>query len=246
MKIAICDDLRFDRTLLCEYIMQYAKNTFINIEVVEFDSGEQMLSSFSEEKYKIVFLDIYMKGIDGVEVAERIRETDEDCKIIFTTSSIDHKGEGFEVAATHYLIKPITYKRVEQALNRCKKVLAFDAQYVELPFGKESVKINLKDILYVEAIRNGVIIITEQEKYKIHMPIAKICDAIRDKRFLRSHRGFIVNMQHIIATKDNEFVLKNGITVPIRQSGRKEIKSAYAHYVIEIHKEIQAFNAIPN
>lgn len=174
MKIAICDDLRFDRTLLCEYILQYAKNNFINIEVVEFDSGEEMLSSFLEEKYKIVFLDIYMKGIDGVEVAEKIRETDEDCKIIFTTSSVDHKGEGFEVAATHYLIKPITYKRVEQALNRCKKVLAFDAQYVELPLGKETVKINLRDILYVEAVRNGVVINTEYEEYKIHMPMVYI------------------------------------------------------------------------
>ncbi len=244
MKIAVCDDLRFDRTLLCEYILQYAKNNFINIEVVEFDSGEEVLSSFSQEKYKIVFLDIYMKGIDGVEVAERIRETDEECKIIFTTSSVDHKGEGFEVAATHYLIKPITYNRVEQALNRCKKVLAFDAQYVELPCGKETVKIILRDILYVEAVRNGVIITTELEEYKIHMPMAKIFDFIRDKRFLRSHRGFIVNMQHIISTKDSEFVLKNGSTVPIRQSGRKEIKSAYMHYVIESHKEVQCSNSI--
>lgn len=238
MRIAICDDLRFDRTLLCEYILQYAKNTLTNIEVVEFDSGEGLLSSFSEEKYKIVFLDIYMKGINGVTVAEKIRETDEDCKIIFTTSSVDHKGDGFEVAATHYLIKPITYERVEQALNRCKQVLAFDAQYIELPFGKDFIKINLRDILYVEAVRNGVIITTELEEFKIHMPIAKICDIITDKRFLRSHRGFIVNMQQIIATKDSEFLLKNGCAVPIRQSGRKEIKSAYMHFVIETHKDI--------
>ncbi|ACL75524.1 LytR/AlgR family response regulator transcription factor [Ruminiclostridium cellulolyticum] len=244
MKIAICDDLRFDRTLLCEYILQYAKNSLINIEVVEFDSGEEMLSSFSEEKYKIVFLDIYMKGIDGVEVAEKIRETDEDCKIIFTTSSEDHKGEGFEVAATHYLIKPITYERVEQALNRCKQILAFDAQYIELPFGKEFVKINLRDILYVEAVRNGVVITTELKEFKIHMSMAKICNIITDKRFLRSHRGFIVNMQHIISTKDNEFVLKNGSIVPIRQSGRKEIKIAYMHYVIENHKKIQSSDVI--
>ncbi|EGD49498.1 two component transcriptional regulator, LytTR family [Ruminiclostridium papyrosolvens DSM 2782] len=237
MKIAICDDLRFDRTLLCEYILQYAKNNFVNIEVVEFDSGEEMLTSFLEEKYKIVFLDIYMKGIDGVEVAEKIRETDEDCKIIFTTSSLDHKGEGFEVAATHYLIKPITYKRVEQALNRCKKILAFDAKYIELPLGKETVKIRLRDIMYIEAVRNGIVITTEIEEYKIHMPMAKICDIIKDKRFLRSHRGFIVNMQHIIATKENEFVLKNSFTIPIRQSGRKEIKCAYMHYVIESQKD---------
>jgi two-component system response regulator LytT len=238
MKIAICDDLRLDRALLCQYIMQYAKNTLVNVEVVEFDSGEELLSSFSEEKYKIVFLDIYMKGINGVTVAERIRETDEYCKIIFTTSSVDHKGDGFEVAATHYLIKPITYERVEQALNRCKQVLASDAQYIELPFGKDNIRINLRDILYIEAIRNGVIINTGIEKYKIHTSMAKICNIVTDKRFLRSHRGFIVNMQHIVATRDSGFQLKNGNTVPIRQSGRKEIKNAYMHYFIETHKDI--------
>lgn len=238
MKIAICDDLRLDRALLSQYIMQYAKNSLINIEVIEFDSGEELLSAFLIEKFKILFLDIYMKGINGVTVAERIRETDEYCKIIFTTSSVDHKGDGFEVAATHYLIKPITYDRVEQALNRCKQVLASDAQYIELPFGKDNIRVNLRDILYIEAIRNGVIVNTGIEEYKIHTSMAKICNILTDKRFLRSHRGFMVNMQHIIAAQDNEFRLKNGRTVPIRQSGRKEIKSSYMHYFIETHKDI--------
>ncbi len=230
MRIAICDDCKFDRTLLCEYIHQYAENTLTNIETVQFDCGEELLRSFPGERYKILFLDIYMKGINGVTVAEKIRETDEECKIIFTTSSIEHKTEGFEVAATHYLVKPINYDRVKQALNRCKQVLAADARYIELTVNKVPLKIILKDIHYIEAIRNGIVVTTGSEKLKVLYSMSSIEGLLNDKRFIRCHRGFIINMEQVTLMGEDKFIMKNGSEIPIRQCGRKTIRLSYTEY----------------
>lgn len=233
MKIAICDDNKFDRALLSEYILQYAENTLSIVEIVQFDCGEELLRAFKREKYKILFLDIYMKGINGVVVAEKIRETDEECKIIFTTSSLEHKSDGFEVAATHYLVKPITYERVEKALNRCKKIFDLNARYIQLTVNKEIVKIKLKEMYFVEAIRNGAVITTRLETLRVHYPMSSMEELLTDSRFLRCHRGFIINMDHVSLMKDDEFVMKNGITIPIRQSGRKSVRQTFIDYQVQ-------------
>lgn len=230
MKIAICDDNKFDRALLSEYILQYAGNTMSIVEIVQFDCGEELLCAFKKEQFKILFLDIYMKGINGVAVAEKIRETDEECKIIFTTSSLEHKSDGFEVAATHYLVKPITYERVEIALNRCKKVLNSNARYIELTVNKEIIKIRLKDIYCIEAIRNGAVITTRLETLRFHYSMTSMEELLTDSRFLRCHRGFIINMDQVSLMKDDVFIMKNGFTIPIRQSGRKSIRQTFMDY----------------
>ena len=230
MKIAICDDNKFDRALLSEYILQYAENTMSIVELVEFGCGEELLSAFTKEQFKILFLDIYMTGINGVAVAEKIRETDEECKIIFTTSSLEHKSDGFEVAATHYLVKPITYEQVGKALNRCKKVLNSNARCIELTVNKEIIKIRLKDIYCIEAMRNGAVITTRLETLRVHYSMTSMEELLTDNRFLRCHRGFIINMDHISLMKDDVFIMKNGFTIPIRQSGRKAIRQAFMDY----------------
>ena len=95
LNIAICDDLSADRQKIKEYLLRYSRENLLDIQIFEFDGGEELLSGFLFSSFKIVFIDIYLNGISGVETAYKIREADKDCSIIFTTSSVDYRADGF-------------------------------------------------------------------------------------------------------------------------------------------------------
>ncbi len=232
LKIVICDDSREDMDLLSTYLLQYSEEFNYNFEITEFGSGEALLEILEREQYPIYFLDIYMTGITGVEVAEKIRSFDEDCKIIFTTYSQDHKGDGFDVHATHYLVKPVNYKGVCECMKRCKGMLNKDLRHLEVTVQRQALKIPIKDIYYIEAIRNGILISHKAGKVKCYETLANVSKKLNDSNFLTCHRGFIVNMSLVKTLDEDSFIMNNGDFVPIRQKGRTEIKAVFNNYIL--------------
>ena len=107
LRLAICDDRTEDRERLCRLLKEYGQYNNLELTVDQWSTGEDFLLSFAPGRYQLVFLDIYMKQINGVETARTIREQDEDCAIVFVTTSPEHAVEGFSVNALHYLLKPL-------------------------------------------------------------------------------------------------------------------------------------------
>lgn len=108
MNIAIVDDLKTDSDRLVGFIDTYMKQHNLQYGTLDrFSSGEDFLGAFTPGKYDLIFLDIYMDGITGMETAKRIRQTDHDCRIIFITTSPEFAVESYNVNASFYLLKPI-------------------------------------------------------------------------------------------------------------------------------------------
>ena len=108
MNIAIVDDLKTDSDRLVGFIDTYMKQHNLQYGTLDrFSSGEDFLGAFTPGKYDLIFLDIYMDGITGMETAKRIRQTDHDCRIIFITISPEFAVESYNVNASFYLLKPI-------------------------------------------------------------------------------------------------------------------------------------------
>lgn len=231
LKIAVCDDMRRDQKKVSEYIMQYADKMMLDIQIETFNDGEALLSAFQECVFKIIFLDIYMDGISGVETALKIRETDKDCMIIFTTSSPDFRAEGFEIGAIHYLLKPLAYNRVEEALKRCNRMLAESEKYLNITVDRHIIQVRMKDVLYTEVYDKMVLIHTVRETMKTYMPLAKL-SALLDGPFVKCNRSYIVNMRFISGVSKEHFQLQNGETVPIRYNGRQKVKDEYNQYFL--------------
>lgn len=229
MKIAVCDDLQEDQRTLSKYILQYADKMMLDIEIQTIDSGVKLISEFQKSAYKIIFLDIYMDGLSGVETALKIRETDKQCMIIFTTSSPDYRAEGFEVGAVHYLLKPLKYNEVEEALNRCSRLFVESEKYFSITVERHTVQVRMQDILYIEVYGKLVLIHTVRETLKTYMPLAQIA-ALLDGPFLKCNRSYIVNMRHITAVHKECFQLENGESIPIRYNGRQKVKDEYNLY----------------
>ena len=122
MRIAIVDDIASERTLLHARLQQQLVKRGVHADLAEFENGEFFLKAAKERSFAVLFLDIYMDGANGVEIARELRKSDPDCLLIFTTASTDHALEGFQVRATHYLVKPYTDKDLsaltEELLSR--------------------------------------------------------------------------------------------------------------------------------
>lgn len=232
MRIAICDDNSSDRKQTVESILRYADQSMLDFHVDEFQTGTELMQAFPKSDYKIVFLDILMDGISGVETAYQIRKTDSECIIIFTTTSPDFRAEGFDVGATHYLLKPFAFEEVAKALDRCKRLFAASERYFSVTANRRPVKIRFQEVLYMEVYGKCTLIHTLCCTIKTYTPISKIALLLKGGPFLACHRCYLVNMRYISGILDDCFELDNQEKIPIRRRGRKAIKDEYKRYFI--------------
>lgn len=119
MKIAIVDDDVNDRELLIQLIKVSLEHEAYALDITQFDSGESLLEAFEPEQFDICFLDIYMKEMNGMTVARKLRALDPDLSIVFLTSSKDYVYEGYEIHALRYLLKPPQAEYVQAVLFEC-------------------------------------------------------------------------------------------------------------------------------
>jgi DNA-binding LytR/AlgR family response regulator len=239
MKVVVCDDNRDDRSDLCSHIMKYLKENGSDAELAVYENGEAFLRDWDVNKYrdvKIAFLDIYMTGMSGIEVAERIRSAGDDMVIIFTTVSRDHGLDGYSVKALQYLVKPVGYREVADVLSGCMALLADSLRYIEVLSDKIAVKVLLKDITYVEVLSNYCLIHTTTNTIKCRLTLDEIEQRLENSGFLRTHRSYVVNMRYIQNIAEDDFILTNGALVPIRRSDKLAIKQAYMDYLFALRR----------
>ena len=232
MKIAVCDDSSAVRKRISEYITQYADQFMLDFQIETFQTGADLLDAFQKSEFKIIFLDIIMDGISGVETAYRIRKKDSECMVVFITTSPDFMAEGFDLGAVHYLLKPLTYKMVEEALNRCKRLFIESEKYLSIVTNRHTVRVRFKDILYIEVYGKCTFIHTLNGSLKTYNPLFKIATLLIDGPFLECHRCYIVNMCYISDVLEDCFKLDNGEKIPIRRKGRQAIKDGYYKYFL--------------
>lgn len=231
MHIGVCDDCKNDREVLTRYIEQYMTTLHFDYTLSAFESGEDFLESVPTKKYDMVFLDIYMKEKTGVETAKILRKTDQNCLIIFTTTSLDHALDGFEVGAVHYLVKPLRYEDVEVGLNRCKQLFAQAEKYIEVKTGRMVTPVLIKDIIFAEVYSNTVLIHTNSEEIKAYISLDELAKLLPTDIFLRCHRSYIVNMNCIASQDASDFILKNGTKIPIPKKELQQMRKYYTEYL---------------
>ena len=146
MRFAICDDQAVDRRRLQAMVQEYCLEHKLKIEVDLFPDGKQMLDCFTPGKYQVLFLDIYMPMMRGINVAKAIREQDTACQLVFVTVSADHALESYEVYAAGYLLKPYTKEDLTETLDWCLENISPMAQALEITFERERVQLILSDI----------------------------------------------------------------------------------------------------
>lgn len=233
MKIAICDDEQPVLNQLHKFINQYAFDNLFDYTILEFNKSEQLLEAACQDPdIKILFLDIYMSTLSGMDLAEILRANGNNCAIIFVTVSTEHYARSYEVDAAHYLVKPVTYDRVKKALDRCERMLTSSSKSAFFTAGRKEIRIPLREIRFAEVFRNQTVIHADSD-ITLRSTLDTVMHHISDSRFLRTHRSFLVNMDYIKKRSGNDLYLSTGEKVPLSRACEKTFEREYGRYLTD-------------
>ena len=235
LKTAIADEDRYICQQIQECLMQYSTQKDIDIDDPDIytDCATLYNTDFTQKRYDLVFMDIYMEKENGIDAAQKLRKFDKDCLLVFTTTSTDHALEGFRVRALHYLVKPYSDEELDMLLDEISQKISVEEKYIEIPSASDLLRIKLCDILYAEHFKHCIHIhCTDKSEKSVRSTFAEFVMLFDDgDNFFVCNRGIIVNLEHIRDMNGNEFVLDNGEKISISRSLVKSAKSTFGEYI---------------
>lgn len=230
MKIALCDDSRIDIEIITEFLKIYFSDKMLNCLTEAYDSGDELLKAVKEGTlFDVVFLDIYMEPILGIDVARELRKNKYEGAIIFLTATDEYAVDSYDVMALGYLLKPHSYDKFCKVMDRFLETYKEDTYQIKRRGGVISVP--LSEIMYIESSNSKCILHRKDtEVYTIYKKLDEIEAELNDPSFLRCHQSYIVNMSYVESAED-QFVLTNGDIVYIRHRDIKSIRQKYFDYI---------------
>lgn len=234
MRIAIIDDQKADREQLSAMLKTaFTVTGLFPCHIEEYESGQNFLAHFQKGKYDVVFLDIYMDGINGIETAAQIRKADTYTRLIFISVSNDFASESYAVSADYYLLKPYQKADLTRAIERLKLHSSCDKENtVTLPNGQ---KIAAQSIIYTSYSGHYVTIHRAKEtSIKIRCTQKEFeqkllpCDG-----FVLCTKGMIVNLSKVSRLEADRIIMKNGDYIPVSRRKYAMVKQSYSNFLIE-------------
>lgn len=229
LKIAVCDDVTADRQRLISLIK--AENSYC--ECTAYKTGEMLLWDFENgTHFDILFLDIFMESMSGIEVAKRIRITNPNVLLIFVSSSNDFYRESYDLYAFNYLLKPLTENKLAEVLNRAIQQLDKDAdQVISFSFNNSIHTVRCSQLLYLTSDKHIVKFhLITGETLKSYGKIDDFVKPLSSEVLVRCHQSYIVNLKHVTDMTTKEFMLGE-VNVPISRTYSIQAREKYREFM---------------
>lgn len=225
LKIAVCDDDRSDAQYISELVSAWANETGAAVQLRQFPSAEAFLFHYAENRdFDILLLDIEMGMIDGVTLAKKVRKDNEDIQIIFITGYSDYISEGYEVAALHYLMKPVQPEKLFRVLARAADKLKKNEAVLTLDCAGQTVRLPVRQIRYAD-VQLNYITVHAKEDVTVKMTLTELEKAL-DERFFRVGRSAIVNLTCISRVTKTDIYLQDGSVIPLPRGAYERVNRA--------------------
>ena len=225
LRIGICDDDAVQVTLTQELTAQWARDDGHDAKIKTYKNAESLLFDFEgESDFDILLLDIEMGDMDGVTLAKNIRKKSETVQIIFITGYSDYISEGYEVAALHYLMKPLKSEKLFEVLDRAAAKLKKDEKMITLKTADEIIRLPISEIKYIDVYKNDITV-----HAKRNITVRKTLSEIEtelDGRFFRTGRQSIINLDYVRRTTRTCVILADGEAVPLPRGAYEAINRA--------------------
>ncbi len=230
MRIAICDDEPAQIAYLRRLVDAWAEARGVWLTVAGFASAEAFLFAYEADKgFDLLLLDIQMGGMDGVSLARELRGQGERLQLAFVTGFPDHMAEGYEVAALHYIMKPVSEAKLFSLLDRARENMTRARRSVLFDAADGVLRIYEEDIFYLEAFVHAVEVHTRQGKHAVRASIGE-AQALLSDAFIRCHRSYLVNLQAVKSITKNDVVLDNDTKVPLSRRLYGDVNQAFIRY----------------
>ncbi|QGK75929.1 LytTR family DNA-binding domain-containing protein [Flavobacterium sp. SLB02] len=223
----IIDDDEIDRLTVLSFAKKFPVLDILGV----FESAEDALPFIEKEKVDILFLDIDMPGLNGIEFRKKALEIP---VCIFITAHPEHAVESFEIETLDFIVKPLKLDRFAQTVSRIEefmeiklKASLFEASIggdtIYIKEGHEQTKVKLHEILYLEALKDYTLVITDKKRHCVLSSIGNLLKEDHFQSFIRIHRSFAVQKQFIQKINSTEIILNNNIAIPVGRSYKENL-----------------------
>lgn len=236
LRIAICDDEPSVCAELKAITARFRQKTTEGLTAEIFYSGEELVSCIKEgQGFDLIFLDIALGDMTGVDIGHVIRSDLEDhiTQIAYITSKSGYERQLFEVQPLCFLPKPLIEEKVHENIELAIKILSKGNNFYEFKDGQYIRRIQHKEIIYFANEKRRVKLVSTKGEFYHYIKIDAVARTLSSTAFVRPHKSFLVNHYHIVRYGVNEIVMSNGDAISISQKRRKEIRDFLAKYLGE-------------
>lgn len=237
MKVAICDDeLTYCGTLESDLLKISEKYINLAVDIDVYQSGEEMLRMVEEEKVRphILFLDMEMAGMNGIETARKLRNKDRSMLIIYVTSYDKYTMDSFEVSPFRYLLKPVDYERIEQVFSAAIDEILNNHAILFFKSNNEQIQVNCEKIISIVSENGRMLRVITSDAQPKNLFYAKIKDIEKQLNpfvFVKINQGTIINLNFVHIISSDEVHLTTGEIIPISRGRKKAVKEVYSLFV---------------
>lgn len=233
LKLAICDDVAAEGNALKAHVERYAWENDLQAAIDVCSTVQDIRNALLHaDEYDCLFLDIYMDELNGVEIARQLRKAGAKCRVVFFSSSRDHALEAFGVNAVQYLVKPVEYAELANALALVLEHRKELKTAIHIAVGNERVKIELNELVYAEAqqhyqclhLKNGSVERTRMSSTELYELLAD------HPEFVRLGASFILNLKYVTRVSASDAWLHDGRRVPVPRRCGAEVKQKYTEF----------------
>ena len=231
MKIAVCDDDMKHINILENLIYKFKKTA---VECDAYTSGEDLVHAFRDRKewYDVIFLDMEMEQLNGIETANHIRELDEHVIIVFVTSHTEYMRESFKCSPFRFLVKPVEEEEFKTVFYDINKKLSKQRKVFAFTENKARIRLYCDDIIYCESQDHWIWIHTKGQTYKICKTLTDLHESLDKEIMYRVHKSFIINFQYIKSIKENDIQLYHcDKLIPISRLYKKDVLREYTNFI---------------
>ena len=236
LNIAVVDDELSDIARLKNFILNWSVMSEHTLNAIRaYTSGEEILRDYFPGMFNIVFMDIIMNEINGIETAKKLREHDTGLIIVFMTTSREYAFDAFPVHPFDYVLKPCGKKDVERVLDDAMRRISSEDPKITIRSAQSEYTVSMQKIISVVSNGHHVEVNMTDGRSILSGMTFKEAEKIFSEysRFILCNRGIIVNMSHISSEDNGVFIMKNGMRYPIRIKGQSKIKAAFFQYLID-------------
>ncbi len=237
LNIAICDDEQIYIRDLQTCLNRYDVEHNIDLQISTFHTGKDLLSYYTNHTIDVVFLDIEMPDMNGMDVARTFRDQgDHNISIVFVSNYPEFMQGSFEVMPTQYLCKPVKYDDIVKVMDRLIRFY-IDSHKTLMVVQKNDTDriVYVQDIIYLKVVKGSsgeVMFVTKNETFLATGTMVEYEELLSDSFFASPYRGYLVNMAYIHYFKDNTITLTTGEVLPISRRRIKDIKSLFMKRII--------------
>lgn len=232
MNIAICDD---DKKLLKDFrrlIEIHMDLTGINYNITEFASGEELLDYKNIQNIHLLFLDIKMGAVDGIETAHRLRKAGEKMLIVFITAYPDFVFQGYEVQAFHYILKPYRESKIREILNRAISELEIRKGHTLLIHQRSgTLRIDTQKVTYFKSDRRSILAVSTEGIDSFYGKLSDV-ETEMPPCYQRIHNRYLINLNYVSEIGSN-YCICNDERLPVSRTYRHELAVAFAKVMLQ-------------